>query len=107
MLVEVIEAFKRKSDGKRITPGEILDIPDDKASALIEKGRVRPTPGGIGPEIRSILADGPIPYEAVRKRLGGATDEQVREAIRPMTDLIGYDDDGVWTWALTKTGRTA
>ena len=44
MLVEALETFKKKSNGKTVNPGEILDLPADKAAVLIEKGRVRQAP---------------------------------------------------------------
>ena len=44
MLVEIVETFRKLSDGSLLHPGEILDIPQEKALRLIEKGRARPLP---------------------------------------------------------------
>ena len=46
MLVEIVETFRKLSDGSLLHPGEILDIPQEKALRLIEKGRARPLPSG-------------------------------------------------------------
>ena len=43
MLVEAIETFKKLS-GEVVRPGGILDLPLDKAEALIQKGRARLLP---------------------------------------------------------------
>ena len=44
MLVEIVETFRKLSDGSLLHPGEILDIPQEKALRLIEKGRARLLP---------------------------------------------------------------
>lgn len=41
MLVKAIETFKKLS-GEVVRPGDVLDLPSEKASGLIERGRVRP-----------------------------------------------------------------
>ena len=46
MLVEIVETFRKLSDGSLLHPGEILDIPQEKALRLIEKGRARLLPSG-------------------------------------------------------------
>lgn len=44
MLVEVIETFKKRLDGTILHPGDTLDLPQETAECLIEKGRARPLP---------------------------------------------------------------
>ncbi len=44
MLVEIIETFKKLSDGSLLHPGDVIDIPQEKANRLIEKGRARLLP---------------------------------------------------------------
>ena len=44
MLVEVIETFKKLSDGTILHPGDTLDLPQETAECLIEKGRARLLP---------------------------------------------------------------
>lgn len=44
MLVEIIETFKKLSDGQIFYPGDILDIDEEKANHLISKGRARILP---------------------------------------------------------------
>ena len=44
MLVEIVETFKKLSDGSILRPGDTLDIPQEKALRLIEKGRARLLP---------------------------------------------------------------
>ena len=41
MLVEIVETFKKLSDGSILRPGDILDIPQEKALRLVERGRAR------------------------------------------------------------------
>jgi len=44
MLVEIIETFKKLSDGSILHPGDVIDLPNEKAERLIEKGRAQPLP---------------------------------------------------------------
>jgi len=44
MLVEIIETFKKLSDGSILRPGDVIDLPNEKAERLIEKGRAQPLP---------------------------------------------------------------
>ena len=46
MLVEIAETIKKLSDGSILHPGDILDLPQEKALRLIEKGRARLLPSG-------------------------------------------------------------
>ena len=41
MIIEIVETFKKLSDGSILHPGDILDLPQEKAHRLIEKGRAR------------------------------------------------------------------
>ena len=52
MLVKAIETFKKLS-GEVVTPGDILDLPPEKASGLIARGRVCPIPPASEPETAS------------------------------------------------------
>ena len=58
MLVEIVETFRKLSDGSLLHPGEILDIPQEKALRLIEKGRARPLPSGTHGNAPSCPAEG-------------------------------------------------
>ena len=58
MLVEIVETFKKLSDGSLLHPGEILDIPQEKALRLIEKGRVRLLPSGASGDAPSCPDEG-------------------------------------------------
>ena len=42
MLIEIIETFKKLSDGQILRPGDTLDLPEEKALQLIARGRVQP-----------------------------------------------------------------
>ena len=46
MFIEIVETIKKLSDGSILHPGDILDIDEEKALRLIEKGRARPLPSG-------------------------------------------------------------
>lgn len=46
MLVEIVETFRKLSDGSLLHPGDVIDIPQEKALRLIEKGRARLLPSG-------------------------------------------------------------
>ena len=46
MLVEIVETFKKLSDGSILRPGDILDLDEEKALLLIGRGRARPLPSG-------------------------------------------------------------
>ncbi len=46
MLVEIVETFKKLSDGLILRPGDVIDVPLLKANRLIEKGRARLLPSG-------------------------------------------------------------
>ncbi len=42
MIIEIVSTFKKLSDGSILHPGDILDLPQEKAHILIEKSRARP-----------------------------------------------------------------
>lgn len=46
MLLEVIKTFKKRSDGAILHFGDVIDVPQEKALRLIEKGRARLLPSG-------------------------------------------------------------
>ena len=46
MLVEIVETFKKLSDGSILRPGDILDLDEEKALLLIGRGRARLLPSG-------------------------------------------------------------
>ena len=52
MLVKAIETFKKLS-GEVVKQGDVLDLPPEKVSGLIERGRVRPIPPTGEPETAS------------------------------------------------------
>lgn len=56
--------------------------------------------------IERLLSQGPQPYSEVLSAVGGDEDA-LRETIRGWDELAAFDDSGVWTWELAKTGRTA
>ena len=53
MLVEIVETFKKLSDGSLLHPGDVIDIPQEKANRLIERGRARLLPSGTHGEAHS------------------------------------------------------
>lgn len=44
MLLEVIETFKKLSDGSILHPGDVIDVSEEKGNLLVKNGRVRPQP---------------------------------------------------------------
>ena len=46
MFIEIVETIKKLSDGSILRPGDILDIPQEKALHLTVKGRARLLPPG-------------------------------------------------------------
>ena len=46
MIIEIVETFRKLSDGSLLHSGEILDIPQEKALRLVGKGRARLLPSG-------------------------------------------------------------
>lgn len=61
MLLEVIETFKKLSDGQILRPGDTLELPGEKALQLIARGRVQP----ISPESPSKKGTPPPPQFSV------------------------------------------
>ncbi|MDA8112540.1 MAG: hypothetical protein M0T83_08815 [Nitrospiraceae bacterium] len=53
--------------------------------------------------IERLLSCGPKPYLEILAAVGGDEDA-LRDAIRDMTELIAFDDKGVWTWELRPPG---
>lgn len=42
MLLEVIETFRKRSDGQILHPGDVIEVPPEKILPLIGKGAIRP-----------------------------------------------------------------
>ena len=58
MFIEIVETIKKLSDGSLLHPGDILDVDEEKALRLIEKGRARPLPSGASGDAPSCPDEG-------------------------------------------------
>ncbi len=65
MLVEIVETFKKLSDGSILRPGDTLDIDEEKALRLVEKGRARLLPFGAHGDVpkndSEVSGEAPLP----------------------------------------------
>ena len=62
-------------------------------------------PGSLREQIEDLLSGGPVPFEEIQSRTG-ASDDELREAIRPWPELIAFDASGVWTWEIKRNPLT-
>ena len=90
MLVKAIETFKKLS-GEVVTPGDVLDLPSEKVSGLIERGRVRPIPPTSEPETASPdipSCPGQVPGQSTQPGRGEAG---LKRASPGQFDTVSWD----------------
>lgn len=59
-----------------------------------------PEPESLREKIERLLADGPKSYTEVLAACGGDED-QIRDVLRDMPEIVAFDDGGVWMWGLS------